>query len=58
MDTEGRAISINLGYFTIGNFYPMAGTDTNSYQNREKMFSETIPNLLLSKKKSGILQGD
>ena len=32
MDTEGRAISINLGEFTIGNFYPMAGTDAKSCQ--------------------------
>ena len=58
MDTEGRAISINLGDFTIGNFYPMAGMDANSHQDREKMFSETIPNLLLNKKKSGILLVD
>ena len=58
MDTEGRAICINLGDFTIGNFYPIAGTDAICRQNREKMFSETIPNLLLNRKQSGILLGD
>ena len=39
---------------TIRNFYPMAGNDANSCRDREKMFSETIPNLLLNKRNQSV----
>ena len=57
MDTEGRAICVNIGDVTIGNFYPKVGSDASSRQSKEKFFAATIPNLLINKKQTEILLG-
>ena len=50
LDTEGRAIVFDVGDITFGNFYGHSGTDGRSRNNREKFFSEVIPQLLTNKK--------
>ena len=52
VDTEGRVICFNSGETTFVNIYPKSGTDVESRREREHMFSNTIPNMLVHKKKT------
>ena len=58
VDTEGRVITFNSGETTFVNIYPKSGTDVESRREREHMFSNTIPNMLVHRKKNIIIGGD
>ena len=57
-DTEGRIIIFNLADFTFVNVYLPSGTDAITRSKREKIISESLPNLLINRKREGILLGD
>ena len=57
-DTSGRAIVFDIGEASFGNLYGHSGTDGIMRANRESFFAETVPNLLLHKKKHGCIGGD
>ena len=57
-DTEGRIIIFNVGDFTLANVYLPSGTDSTSRTKREQILAETLPNLLINKKRDGVLFGD
>ena len=58
LDTQGRGIFYNIENLTIGNVYLHSGTDGNSRGAREQYCSETIPQLLVNCKDSGLCGGD
>ena len=58
MDSNGRVISINSNNYTFTNVYPSAGMDASSRQAREKLFSDTLPNLLHNRRQAGAICGD
>ena len=55
---SGRVILFNIGELTFGNVYLPSGTDGASRNSREKFCGETIPNLMINSKLSGIVGGD
>ena len=55
---SGRLIFFNIGGVTFGNIYLPSGTDGPSRHSRENFCGETIPNLLINSKQSGIVGGD
>ena len=55
---SGRLIFFNIGGVTFGNIYLPSGTDGPSRHGRENFCGETIPNLLINSKQSGIVGGD
>ena len=56
-DSEGRLISVDVENMSIVNLYLHSGTDQTSRNEREN-FINNIPNVLLYKKKIGLLGGD
>ena len=56
-DTDGRLISVDVNDMSIVNVYPISGTDQDSKTEREAMI-DNIPNLLMYKKKNGVIGGD
>ena len=58
LDNNGRIISFNINGVSITNVYPNAGSDAINRAARETIFAETIPNMLINRKQSGILLGD
>ena len=56
-DADGRLISVDINDMSIVNVYPISGTDQDSKNVRESMI-DNIPNLLMYKKKNGIIGGD
>ena len=58
LDTLGRAIFFNIEDFTTGNVYLPSGTDAVSRRAREDYCSETLPQLLVNRRVTGILGGD
>ena len=56
-DSEGRLLSVDVENMSFVNLYLHSGTDQASRNKRED-FINNIPNILLYKKKSGLLGGD
>ena len=56
-DSEGRLISVDVEDMSFVNLYLHSGTDQASRSERED-FINNIPNVLLYKKKAGLLGGD
>ena len=57
-DTDGRVQIYDLGNITFANIYFHSGTDGISRNEREKLCSEVLPNLLTNSKNSGYIGGD
>ena len=57
-DTEGRALVFDIANITFGNFYIPSGNEKHMRQKREEYFSKMIPELLVRKKKNGIICAD
>ena len=57
-DTDGRVIAIDFGDLTISNVYLHSGNDRISRNNRENALSETLPQVLHNRKRSGLCLGD
>ena len=55
---SGRIILFNIGGITLGNVYLPSGTDGTSRASRENFCGETIPNLMVNSKASGMVGGD
>ena len=51
-DTNGRLIIFDIGKTTIGNVYLPSGNDPIIKNNRKRYLAETIPQLLINKKKT------
>ena len=49
-DTMGRAIFFDIGNLTFGNLYAHSGTDSASKTDRERFFSEIVPQLLTNRR--------
>ena len=58
LDTNGRAISFDIGNVTFCNVYIHSGNDRVMRASRESYFAETIPQLLINAKASGCISGD
>ena len=58
MDTNGRALVFEVNNVTFSNFYLHSGNDKNMRQARDLYLNETIPQLLMHKKDSGLLSAD
>ena len=57
-DTEGRAIVFDINDMTFTNFYLHSGNDRLMRQNRDQYFSETIPQLLVNRRQTGLVSAD
>ena len=57
-DTMGRAIFFDIGNLTFGNLYAHSGTDSASKTDRERFFSEIVPQLLTNRRSRGCIGGD
>ena len=58
LDTNGRAISFDIGNITFCNLYLHSGNDRVMRGNRESYLAENIPQLLVNAKYSGCISGD
>ena len=54
---SGRIILFNIGDISFGNVYLPSGTDGISRNSRETFCGETIPNLMVNAKSSGLIGG-
>ena len=55
---NGRAISFDVDNVTFTNFYLHSGNDKFMRESRNNYFCETIPQLLINKKDSGLVSAD
>ena len=58
IDTYGRSLSFDIENVTFSNVYLPSGTDQKTRALRENYISETLPNLLINRKSSGLVGGD
>ena len=57
-DPDGRVLVFDIDKATFGNCYFHSGTDAVARAGREKLCSETIPNMLINSKEHGVIGGD
>ena len=57
-DIHGRGIIFDIGDISFGNVYIKSGTDNISKIERENYLGETLPDLLINTKSSGIYGRD
>lgn len=55
---SGRIIAFDIGNLTLANIYLPSGSESSAKNQREDLCGQTIPNMLLSAKKSGLIGGD
>jgi exonuclease III len=58
LDTNGRAITFDVGNVTFCNLYLHSGNDRIMRSGRESYLAETIPQLLVNARASGCISGD
>ena len=57
-DTNARAIKFDIGSVTFSNFYLPSGNNRQMKDERDKYFSEIIPQLPVNRKDAGVLGAD
>ena len=57
IDTEGRIIKCDVGGITFANVYAPSGSDGDSRSHRERIFGDSLPNILINRKDNGIIGG-
>lgn len=55
---SGRIIAFNIGQLTLSNVYLPSGAESTARNQREDLCGHTIPNMLLSARKKGLIGGD